>query len=124
MRRDGSHMDKMTHKEIADKAWQIALYDVGFCFYVFFFLGAFGFNCWGLTLFRECAHTGPGWSAVGIKLMYAVLVWNYFFLWYCCQSCSGRNEARKTARKEAKEAKTKATAKAPAEHVAPPHLEV
>merc|ERR1712150_6105 len=58
--------------------------------------------------------------SMGIKIVYAVLVWNYFFLWFCCQSCSGRNEARKEARKAAREAKTKTKA----EHAAPPHIDV
>jgi hypothetical protein len=93
--REGKDMQALAHHEIAQRATHVALYDIGFCLYVFFFLGAFSLDCWALTTFKSCGHDGPAWAATAIEILYSIFVWNYFFFWYCCQSCRGKKEQQK-----------------------------
>jgi len=93
IQRDGQDAQVLSHKEIADKATHIALYDVGFCLYTFFFFGALAYNVYGLSTL--CKGTGPAWGAAAIQIAYGILVCNYFFCWYCMQACCGVKESRR-----------------------------
>jgi hypothetical protein len=95
IRKEGHDTETISHQDIAEKARHIALYDIGFCLYVFFFLGGFGLQVWGLTQLEDCQGTGTGWAASGVKIVYHVLIWNYFFCWYVWQHCCGAKEKRK-----------------------------
>jgi len=78
------------HDMIAESAYEVALYDVGFCLYFFIFAGSFGFNCWGWTLDGKCLDNNMGWGAAFAMILYGIGVWNYFFCWYCMQYCCGK----------------------------------
>lgn len=81
-------------RDITHSAWEVAKYDIGFCLYVFAFIGAAAYNAQGIKDFKDCDKgSGPAWGASVIKIMYAFLVWNYFFCWYGCQMCCGAKEA-------------------------------
>jgi len=78
------------HSIIAESAYAVALYDVGFCLYFFVFAGSFGFNVWGMATFPTCTNSEPGWGAGTAMIIYGIGVWNYFFCWYCKQYCCGK----------------------------------
>lgn len=81
---------EMTHKEIADKARHVALYDFGFCIYTFVFIGCFVYNCYTIRDLSGCADMGGAWMGSAGMIVYGVLVWNLGFCWFCTQCCSGQ----------------------------------
>lgn len=101
--KEGTAVSEATHMDIAKKAYHVALYDFGFCFYAIFFWAASGFNIYGMTLLDRCP-AGPAWAGLGLTLTYAILVSMYFCCWSCCQGCCAGNEARKQAGKKDKTA--------------------
>lgn len=82
---DPNHMP--TSKELMKRAGNILLYDIGFCVYVFVFVGSFGFNCAGMGWAADCPGASlPGLSA-GLMLFFAFLAVGFFILWYCSLAC-------------------------------------
>uniref|UniRef100_A0A7S2HYK6 Uncharacterized protein n=1 Tax=Alexandrium andersonii TaxID=327968 RepID=A0A7S2HYK6_9DINO len=76
-----------TSKELMQRAGQILLYDIGFCVYVFVFIGAFAFNCAGMGWASECqGATLPNVSGA-FMLLYAWLAVTFAVLWYCSMAC-------------------------------------
>jgi len=92
--------DRMTQREVLESATHVAMYDVGFCLYVFFFIGAFAYNCYGASTLRDCSETGPAWAGTGIKILWALCVWNYFFCWYCTKVCCAGKEKAQSAHRD------------------------
>mmetsp|Transcript_93766 Transcript_93766/g.205214 ORF Transcript_93766/g.205214 Transcript_93766/m.205214 type:complete len:227 (-) Transcript_93766:472-1152(-) len=86
----------MTHNEIAAKAREVMMYDVGFCLYFFVFIGSFGYNCSVFDALSECEGTGPAWTAAAFMLLYGFGVWNYALCWYGCQCCCGTFESARS----------------------------
>mmetsp|Transcript_90181 Transcript_90181/g.255345 ORF Transcript_90181/g.255345 Transcript_90181/m.255345 type:complete len:229 (+) Transcript_90181:64-750(+) len=84
----------MTSQEIVEKTKELLKYDVGFCLYVFAFIGAFGYNCYGVMNVGDCSTTGYQRAAVGVMLVYQVGAWMYFVCWYCGQCCYGKAEKK------------------------------
>lgn len=96
----------MPHIQIAKAASDIALYDVGFCFYFFIFFASIGVNMYGLgVVSSDCKSEDAftGWAAATIMIMYGLGVANYFFCWYCMQACCGAKEKRQEKKKEKKD---------------------
>jgi len=73
--------------ELMQRAGHILLYDVGFCLYVFVFIGALVLNCAGLGWASSCQ--GPPWPSVagGLMLLFAFLAVSFGALWYCALAC-------------------------------------
>jgi len=80
---------QMTHHAIAKKAGYVMVYDIGFCLYTFFFLGAFGFACYSLQSLQDCEGEGTGLArcAWGLLIFYAMAACNFATCWYCGQQC-------------------------------------
>lgn len=81
---------EMTHKEVAEKARHLALYDIGFCFYTFVLIGCFVYNCVTIKDLEGCPDTGGVWMGSAGMILYCVLVWNFAFCWFCTQCCGGQ----------------------------------
>lgn len=80
-------------KELLNQAGHIMLYDVGFCLYVFVFIGSFGLNCIGMSWISGCEPGTPlPYAASLILILFAVGI--VFFAWFwwmilCCDDCCG-----------------------------------
>lgn len=89
-----------TSKELMNVMWNLALYDVGFCIYVFIFIGSFFFNCMGLG-WTDCGRQRidtslPLFSAT-LMILYALGCGAFCFLWTCmmwCDSCFGGSTSK------------------------------
>jgi len=81
---------EVTHKEIAEKAQHVALYDVGFCIYMFILIGCFVYNCYTIHDLDGCVNTGGAWMGSAGMILYGVLVWNAGFCWFCTQCCGSQ----------------------------------
>eukprot|EP00928_Gymnodinium_smaydae_P000769 TRINITY_DN10295_c0_g2_i1.p1 TRINITY_DN10295_c0_g2~~TRINITY_DN10295_c0_g2_i1.p1 ORF type:complete len:233 (-),score=25.79 TRINITY_DN10295_c0_g2_i1:197-895(-) len=82
----------MTFSEIVVTARHVALYDFGFCFYVPFFVGAFGYTCYGLSALDKCGLSGWAWSAGALIIFYQFVAANYAVCWMGCNCCCGKVE--------------------------------
>jgi len=89
----GGDIENFSARDITNGAMEVAKYDIGFCLYVFVFIGAGAWNCVGLKDFKSCEGTGMSWAGGAVKIMYAFLTWNYFFCWYGVKLCCGAKEA-------------------------------
>eukprot|EP00429_Kryptoperidinium_foliaceum_P098456 CAMPEP_0176237024 /NCGR_PEP_ID=MMETSP0121_2-20121125/27638_1 /TAXON_ID=160619 /ORGANISM="Kryptoperidinium foliaceum, Strain CCMP 1326" /LENGTH=187 /DNA_ID=CAMNT_0017576459 /DNA_START=183 /DNA_END=746 /DNA_ORIENTATION=- len=74
-------------KELAREAGNILLYDVGFCLYIFFFFGAWGW-CFYSFAMMSCG-AGAGFAAAGILIFFGFMSTFYMFGWYCCNCFAG-----------------------------------
>jgi len=82
-----------TSKELLERAGHILLYDIGFCLYVFVFLGSCGANFTSLSWTSGCPGSGSSWASIsaGLMLFFAFLAVSFAILWYCgmyCDQCS------------------------------------
>lgn len=82
-------------KELMNVMGNIAFYDIGFCIYVFVFIGSFGFNCVGMS-WTDCgrqyiATSLPTFSGV-LMILYHFATGFFVFMWWFvmwCDSCFG-----------------------------------
>lgn len=86
-------VQNMSSREIAEKAKQLAMYDVAFCLYCPFFIGGFFYAMTGLGDMKDCDNTGPAWSAGTLLAFYQFCAGTYGFFWACCQCCCGQVES-------------------------------
>lgn len=82
---------QMSHKEIADRTAHLLLYDIGVCFYIFFFFGSLAYLVYGVS---EIGCNELDWTPIGLLVVYYVGVSNYFSCWMCTQFCCGAVEKR------------------------------
>lgn len=80
-------------KDLMKRAWDIILYDVGFCIYIFVFIGSFGFNCYSMSWPGRC-NTGTSlpFFASMLLVMFAFAAGWFMIMWYfalACQDCCG-----------------------------------
>lgn len=89
------------HAQIAAAAQKIFLYDFLFCGYFFVFWGATGYNMYGIGDLSDCEGEDifMGWYAAATMIFYGLGCANYFFCWYCMQSCCGKREDAKNRKK-------------------------
>lgn len=97
--------DLQSH-DLMKRAGEIVLYDVGFCLYIFVFIGSFGFNCVGIAWVSDCALEAtqpfPLLSCVFL-ILYAIGVCCFMVLWYCalaCDACLGGQKAKSGGQKQ------------------------
>jgi len=84
----------MTSTEIVAKAKHVMLYDVIFCLYSPFFLGAWAYVCYSFAAFESCKEfTGPAWGAAALLVCYGFVASNYLAWWFCCQCCCATAES-------------------------------
>lgn len=91
---------EMSHRDIAEKAQHVMLYDFGFCIYVFVFIGAFAYQFKGLSDLNACDGNAAAWVAGTGMILYAVGVWNYAFCWFCTQCCCAQGHDLRAGRQE------------------------
>jgi hypothetical protein len=79
----------MTGKEILNRAGHIVLYDVGFCVYVFVFIGSWGLNVIGMSWVSACNLDTPlpMFGALAMVLFGMGAVTFAFFFW-CVAVCN------------------------------------
>jgi hypothetical protein len=89
------------HAQIAAAAQKIFLYDFLFCGYFFVFWGATGYNMYGIGDLGDCKGEDifTGWAAAAVMIFYGFGCANYFFCWFCMQSCCGKREDAKNRKK-------------------------
>jgi len=102
----------MTSDEIATQAKELVKYDVGFCLYVFVFIGAFAYNCYGVSSLG-CSKTGYQRAAVALMIIYGIGAWHFGFCWFCGQCCFAKAEKRGDAKTQAKSPPEAAPGEAP-----------
>eukprot|EP00930_Biecheleria_cincta_P102386 TRINITY_DN94101_c0_g1_i1.p1 TRINITY_DN94101_c0_g1~~TRINITY_DN94101_c0_g1_i1.p1 ORF type:complete len:342 (+),score=50.72 TRINITY_DN94101_c0_g1_i1:57-1082(+) len=87
-------------KDLMRRAWDIVLYDVGFCIYVVIFVGSFGFNCYAMSWPGRCNVGTPLPFFASLLLVLFAFAAGYFALmWWCalaCQDCCGGLFGRQT----------------------------
>jgi hypothetical protein len=80
-------------RDLMKRAGEIVLYDVGFCIYIFIFIGSFGLNCVGIAWVSDCSLETPmPMVSAALLLLYAFGVGFFMVLWYCalaCDTCMG-----------------------------------
>mmetsp|Transcript_77777 Transcript_77777/g.224867 ORF Transcript_77777/g.224867 Transcript_77777/m.224867 type:complete len:308 (+) Transcript_77777:113-1036(+) len=86
-------VDLRDRRQQNEQAKSILLYDVGVCFYFFFFIGAFCFACYSFALLA-CGGAG-GYLAASLLVLYGWCVSGYFVLWYCCNCFAGAVSGRR-----------------------------
>lgn len=96
-RRLVAHLSKqgkpsMTNAEIAASARELVKYDVGLCLYVFGFMAAFCYNCYGVGNVGDCSETGFQRGAVAIHVCWGLGAWWYGLCWFCGKCCFGQAE--------------------------------
>lgn len=75
-------------KELMNRAGHIVCYDVGFCLYVFVFVGSFGLNCVGLAWTTECGNgTAMPYVAASLLILFGFMAVSFIYCWYCLLSC-------------------------------------
>jgi len=99
----GSGGDSKSHREITQQAKELLKYDIAFCFYVFFFLAAFGYNIYGIGFHGACPDTSYQKLAVGLMIVYGVGAWNYSCCWFFGQCCFGAVEKKGVVKVQAPE---------------------
>lgn len=82
---------ELSTRDLMKRAGEIILYDVGFCLYVFAFIGAFVFNGMGLDWVEKC-NTGSALPRAtgGLHLFFIVGAICIAGVWLCflfCQAC-------------------------------------
>eukprot|EP00747_Dinoflagellata_sp_TGD_P032610 gnl/TRDRNA2_/TRDRNA2_136097_c0_seq1.p1 gnl/TRDRNA2_/TRDRNA2_136097_c0~~gnl/TRDRNA2_/TRDRNA2_136097_c0_seq1.p1 ORF type:complete len:313 (+),score=33.79 gnl/TRDRNA2_/TRDRNA2_136097_c0_seq1:87-941(+) len=85
-RRDDMQV-QATPAQLMSQAGHIVLYDIGFCLYLFAFVGSFGFNCLGLKWTSDCPGTSMPYIAGFLLILYAIGAVNFAFMWWCMLSC-------------------------------------
>lgn len=78
--------------QVAKEAVNIGLYDIGFCLYFFFFIGALCFCFYSMSMLSCGGSTG--WIAVICLLVYKFCAPYYILFWYCGNCCIGRVTGR------------------------------
>jgi len=91
-----------TSKEIMTQAGHIMLYDVGFCLYLFVFVGSFGLNVVGMSWASAC-NSGTALPFLGAlcMVMFALFVGFFSCFWFCflaCDDCCGGSPQRHQAK--------------------------
>jgi len=78
-------------EQLMKRAWDIVLYDFGFCIYIFVFIASFGFNVYAISWASACNTGTPMPFMAGLLLiLFAFIGVNFAILWYCslvCTSC-------------------------------------
>lgn len=76
-------------KELIKRAWDVILYDFGFLFYIFVFVGSFGFNCYasGWPLF--CGEGFWGFLPGLFMILFFLGAIEFALLWFCVLQCTG-----------------------------------
>lgn len=80
----------MDAPDVWNKAKEILKYDVGLCLYIFFFIAAFCYACYGIGDIGKCPKDSYTKGVVAIMIMYQVCAWNYGFCWFCGTCCWGK----------------------------------
>lgn len=82
---------------LAERAWHIILYDVGFCLYVPFFAAAFVVAALALGWSVQCS-SGALWTVAAsvLLLCYSAVASGYFIKWWVVVSCFGLAETAVT----------------------------
>lgn len=79
--------------DLMRRAWDIVLYDVGFCIYIVVFVGSFGFNCYAMSWPGRCnAGTPLPFFASLLLVLFAFAAGYFVLMWWCalaCQDCCG-----------------------------------
>jgi len=79
--------------DLMRRAWDIVLYDVGFCIYIVVFVGSFGFNCYAMSWPGRCnAGTPLPFFASLLLVLFAFAAGYFALMWWCalaCQDCCG-----------------------------------
>lgn len=82
-----------TPKELMNRAGHIICYDIGFCIYMFFFIGSFLVNCIGPGFAATCKPDSPLPAlCFSLLILFAVVAVSFAMLWYCvlaCEDCCG-----------------------------------
>jgi len=74
-------------KELMSNAWNLLLYDVCTCLYMFVFAGSFIFQFMGLTWSGGCSGTGMAVLSAVLLIFFAMGSCCFLCMWWCLLSC-------------------------------------
>lgn len=94
---------ELSTRDLMQRAGEIIMYDVGFCLYVFAFIGAFVFNGLGMDWIRACNPDSAYPRAAGVLHLFFLVgalfiagVWlSFLFCQACCDCLDGSSKRRK-----------------------------
>lgn len=86
--------EQVNAKELMQNAGNVVLYDIGFCIYVFVFMGSFFFNLVGLSWPSSCVPLDTSMPTISALLLvvFGIFAFGFAVLWYsalACDECCG-----------------------------------